>query len=564
MKFSQFTYERPNFENTKELFNKALDLFKNATTPEEQIIAMEEFYKIYRNVHSMFSLGFIRHSINTNDAYYEAEQDYIDEFSPKFQDLFSSFYKELIQSTFRPQLEEKWGKHLFDLAEKEIKAFSPDIIEDLQKENKLTSEYSKLIASAKIDFNGDTYTLSQLEPFTQSPDSEIRKQAMEAKFGFFNENVGQFDRIYDDLVKVRTTMAHKLGYDNFVQLGYDRLKRTDYDAKDVRGYRKQVETFIVPLATKLKERQQKRLGLSELKFYDETYEFQTGNAKPKGDPKWIEEQAEIIYKELSKETGEFYSFMKNNELMDLTSKEGKMAGGYCDFIYDYQSPFIFANFNGTTSDVDTLTHEAGHAFQVYSSRHFGVPEYVWPTYEACEIHSMGMEFLTWPWMERLFKEDTEKYKFSHLSSTLLFLPYGVAVDEFQHVIYENPTLTPDERKQAWRDIEKKYLPHRDFDGNAYLESGGFWQRQGHIYEDPFYYIDYTLAQVCAHQLWIKMSQNKEQTWNDYLHLCNLGGSKPFLELVNGANLKSPFEEGTIEMVVSEIEAWLNQVEDENL
>lgn len=271
-----------------------------------------------------------------------------------------------------------------------------------------------------------------------------------------------------------------------------------------------------------------------------------------------------MYDELSKETGEFFRYMNENNLMDLVAKKGKAGGGYCTYIENYKSPYIFSNFNGTSGDIDVLTHEAGHAFQVYSSRHFEIPEYNWPTYEACEIHSMSMEFFTWPWMELFFKEDTDKYKFSHLSSGLLFLPYGVSVDEFQHWVYENPEATPAERNQQWRAIERKYLPHKDYDGNAYLEAGGFWQRQGHIYNSPFYYIDYTLAQICAFQFWKRSRENQEEAWNDYARLCKLGGSMPFTELVREANLISPFEEGCVESVIGEIETWLDSVDDSKL
>jgi len=390
------------------------------------------------------------------------------------------------------------------------------------------------------------------------------KKASEAKFGFFAEHEEEFDRIYDELVKVRTEIAKELGYNNFVELAYYRMSRTDYNAEMVANFRDQVKEYIVPLANKLRKRQQERIGVDTLKFYDEGFKFVSGNATPKGSPEWIIDNGKQMYSELSTETDEFFTFMNENQLMDLVAKKGKASGGYCTFIENYKAPFIFSNFNGTSGDIDVLTHEAGHAFQVYSSRSFEIPEYSWPTYEACEIHSMSMEFFTWPWMELFFQEETDKYKFSHLSGALLFLPYGVAVDEFQHFVYENPEATPAERKQAWKEIEEKYLPHRDYDGNEYLEKGGFWQRQGHIYESPFYYIDYTLAQICAFQFWKKSQENHEEAWKDYIHLCKQGGSKSFTGLVKEANLISPFDEGCVASVIDTIQAWLDQVDDKAL
>jgi M3 family oligoendopeptidase len=564
MTFENYIYTRPNMAEVKVAFEAAIEQFQTAENIEMQNEAMKKINEIRGHLGTMFNLCYIRHSINTNDEFYKAEQDYIDEIAPEVDGLVSKYYTALVSSPFRSELEVKWGRQLFDLAEGQLKTFHPEIIPLLQKENKLSSEYTKLVASAKIEFEGEERTLAQLDPFTESKDREMRKKASETKFGFFKENEEKFDEIYDELVKVRTEIAHKLGYKNFVELGYYRMSRTDYNAEMVANFRNQVKEFIVPLATKLKERQRQRIGVEQLKYYDEGFKFDSGNATPKGSPEWIIENGQKMYEELSKETGEFFTFMQENNLMDLVAKKGKAGGGYCTYIDEYKAPFIFSNFNGTSGDIDVLTHEAGHAFQVYSSRHFAIPEYNWPTYEACEIHSMSMEFFTWPWMELFFKEDTDKYKFAHLSSALLFLPYGVSVDEFQHWVYENPAATPKERKQAWREIEKKYQPHKDYDGNEYLENGGFWQRQGHIYNSPFYYIDYTLAQICAFQFWKKSREDMEQAWKDYFHLCQLGGSLSFTALAKEANLISPFENGCVESVVEEIDNWLNSVDDKKL
>ena len=563
-KFEEFTYTRPSFEEIEARFGSAIEQFNQSKNVEEQSEAMNQINEIRNHVGTMMNLVYVRNSIDTNDAFYKAERDFLDELSPKVDDLITNYYKALVDSSFRKELEDKWGIQLFAIAEAQIKSFSAEIIPLMQKENKLTSEYQQLIASAKIDFEGEERTLAQMAPYMQSTDRDMRKKASQAYYGFFSDNAEELDRIFDDLVKIRTEMARTLGYTNFVELGYHRMIRTDYNADMVKKFRDQVKEFIVPLATELKKRQQQRIGVEELKNYDESFNYKTGNATPKGTPEWIIDGGKKMYDELSSETSEFFNFMIDNNLMDLVAKKGKASGGYCTYIEDYKAPFIFSNFNGTSGDIDVLTHEAGHAFQVYSSRHFEIPEYNWPTFEACEIHSMSMEFLTWPWMENFFKEDTDKYKFSHLSGALEFLPYGVAVDEFQHFVYENPEATPAERKQAWKRMEEKYLPHRDYDGNDYLESGGFWQRQGHIYQSPFYYIDYTLAQICAFQFFKRTLENPEQAWADYVHLCKIGGSLSFTGLVKEANLISPFEEGCVESVIGPIEKWLNSIDDASL
>ncbi|MBQ0139151.1 MAG: M3 family oligoendopeptidase [Kurthia sp.] len=562
--FNEFQYARPDIAEFTEDFNLLLEKFKAVQSFEEQSLVIDEVNRMRNRYSTMENLAYIRASVDTNDEFYRDERDFIDEQGPVIENLVTNYYKALTNSKFRTELEEKYGKQLFDLADYQIKGFSPDIIELMQKENKLSSDYSKLVASAEIEFQGKVYTIAQLGPFVESADREVRKVASEARFGFYAKHEAEFDRIYDELVKVRHEMAVKLGYKNFVELGYIHMNRVDYNAEMVKAYRDQIRDVVVPFATELRERQAKRIGVDKLKYYDEGFIYATGNAVPKGNPEWIVQQGAQMYKELSPQTNEFFQFMQERNLMDLVASKGKEGGGYCTFIEDYNAPFIFSNFNGTSGDIDVLTHEAGHAFQVYSSRNIGVPEYLWPTYESAEIHSMSMEFFTWPWMELFFKEDTEKYKFSHLAESLLFLPYGVAVDEFQHVVYENPEFTPADRKAAWKEIEAKYLPHRDYDGLEYLEGGAFWQRQAHIYASPFYYIDYTLAQVCAFQFWKRSRENHEAAWKDYLHLCSLGGSKSFTELVAEANLISPFEEGCLDNVIVSIKEYLNSVEDDKL
>ena len=564
MNFNDYKYEHLDLEKIKGQFSELIDNFERAKNVERQIEAFDKIIKLRNHIETMQTLVSIRHSIDTNDEFYDKENEYMDEISPILFGFTNDFYKTLVNSKFKDELVEKYGKFLFDLAENTLKTFSPEIIPDAQEENRLSSKYSKLIASAKIDFDGKELNLSQMVPYTQSKDRNVRIEAAKKVAQFFAENQDEFDNIYDSLVKVRTRMAQKMGYKNFVEFGYKQLSRLEYDAKMVEGYRKQVLENIVPLHTELRERQGKRLGVEKLKFYDEAIKFNSGNADPHGSPEWILNNGKTMYKELSKETDEFFTFMTENSLLDLLSKKGKMSGGYCTYIPEHKAPFIFANFNGTSHDIDVLTHEAGHAFQVYQSREFEVPEYLWPSYEACEIHSMSMEFLTWPWMELFFENDTDKYKFIHLSEALLFIPYGVTVDEFQHWVYENPEATPKERREKWIEIEKKYLPTRDYGEVEELKNGIFWFRQGHIFSSPFYYIDYTLAQVCAFQFWIKSRENREKAWQDYLNLCKLGGSKPFFELMKSANLKNPFEEGTLAFVIPKIKEYLDNVDDMNL
>ncbi len=558
MNFNDFEYQRPDYDLVKSKLLNLMDALKNSTETNEQIKLINEINDVRNNISSMSSIANIRHTINTEDKFYDTENEYWDEVSPLYQELDSLFYEVMVNHNNKDNLIKEFGTQFFKLMENSLKVFSSEIIEDLQEENKEVSKYVKLLASAKILFDGKERNLSGMTPYLVSKDRVIRKAAQEAKSTFFINNEKQFDEIFDKLVKIRVKIAKKLGFNNFIELGYLRMNRIDYNDKMVDNFRKQVIESVVPLASTLYEKQKNRLGLDTLKYYDEKFEFNDGNATPKGDANWIIEQGKKMYHELSPETGEFIDFMIENNLMDLITKKGKAGGGYCTFIPDYKSPFIFSNFNVTSGAIDVLTHEAGHAFQVYRSSLIKIPELLWATYESSEIHSMSMEFFTWKWMEDFFKEDAHKYRFSHLSGAIKFIPYGVLVDHFQHKIYGNPDLTPNERKKVWRELEKQYKPHSDYSENPFLERGGWWFQQAHIFEIPFYYIDYTLAQICALQFWKKMSENFEDAWKDYLTLCHEGGTKSFLNLLNVARLKSPFEDGCVEEIMDVVEKILNK------
>ncbi len=561
MKFAEMTYQRPDLPAIEQEFGQLLTQFEQSASADAQKEVLAKIYALRNEFQTLSTLASVHNSIDTSNLFYETEQEFFDSNEPVIKSLNIKFYKALGNSRFRGELEKSYGNQLFRLADISLKTFDTSVIDDLKEENKLGTEYTKLMASAEVEFNGQKLNLTALDAFAESTDREVRKKAFEAKWKFFAQHEQKFDEIYDKLVKVRTRIAHKLGYKNFVELAYNRLQRTDYDANKVALYRSQVLKYVVPIAASLRERQRVRIGVEKLKIYDWGHNFNSGNPKPIGTPEEIVENGLKMYAELSAETREFFDFMVNNNLMDLTNRKGKATGGYCTMFNKYKSPFIFANFNGTIGDVDVLTHEAGHAFQCYESRGFEVEEYYFPTMEACEIHSMSMEQLTYPWMNLFFGKDTDKYKFVHLASNILFLPYGVAVDEFQHLVYENPDLTPAERKKAWIELEKKYRPWVDYDGMDYLERGGFWQRQSHIYRSPFYYIDYCLAQFCAFQFWSKSQTDFQAAWVDYLRLCKAGGSQSFLELVKLANLQSPFDENAFGELFKQLETYFNSVDD---
>lgn len=565
MKFSDYNYEPVNIETVKDDLNGHIELLSSASSFDAFLEAHKNFYTVYKHILSLKIIVEIRHTINSEDPFYTQEKDFWDLNDPFITQLKTKHDTAVLNSPFLAKLRTHYPAVYFDILEKGLKVFDDAIIEDLQLENALITQYYKLTASAQIDFNGEILNLSQLGKYTQDLDPQVRKAASEASWNFFKVNQDTIDSIFDQLVKVRSKMAHTLGYPSFVEMGYDRMMRLDYNQAMVEGYRKQVADTVVPVANKLYKRQASRIGVDALKYYDLNLQYLDGNPLPTGDFDQTLQSGKEMYEDLSKETHEFINVMIDNELLDLVAKKGKQGGGYMEFIPDLEVPFIFSNFNGTSGDVDVLTHEAGHAFQGYQSRHIELPELVMPTYEACEIHSMSMEFVTWPYMEKFFGDKADKYRFSHLASSLQFLPYGVQVDHFQHVVYTHPEWTPQERRDAWKHLDSIYRPHLDFDDNEFAASGIWWYRQSHIFSDPFYYIDYTLAQVCAFQFWKRFEVEKDKNaWNDYLNICKIGGTQSFLGIVDAANLISPFEDNCLQSVITDIDSWLETIDDRKL
>ena len=560
MNFEKFNYKRPNIKKITHDLNQLLNRFKQSTDIEELSKIISKINQLRSNFESMMNLAYLQFMRNTSDSFYLEEQKFFDESNPIYQNLLNDYFRLLVNCECRSQLEERWGKQFFTLAELQTKTISTNIIEDLVLENKLVSQYTKLISSARIIFLSKEMNLTQVRAYSQNINRELRKQAVNARYGFYEENEEELDLIFTNLVKKRTEIAQKLGYDNFIELGYARMLRIGYDSKMIRIFRKQVKDVIVPLLIELKENQKNRLKVKTLRYYDLDILFDDGNPEVKGNNKWILNEFEHVFKGISPETAEFYQFMKSNKLLDVETRNDKARAGYCTYIAEHKSPFIFANFNGTSDDVRVFLHEAGHAFQLYASRNLELIDYHYPTYEACEIFSMSMELFGWKWLHPIFGEDTNKYKYLHLHEALDWLVYCVAVDEFQHVVYENPLLTPNERKEKWRNIEKEYLPFRNYEGNDYLERGGYWQQQTLIYKTPFYFIDYALAQVCAFQFWKRFKTNEQETFSKFLTICKAGGSNSFLAILEESNLISPFVNDCIESILPMLKNELVTIE----
>lgn len=560
MKFSEYPYKRPDIELLKAQLLECVRKIETANDVETAIAACDRSYALTDEAMSMGSIAYVRNTVNTADPFYDAEREWFDEASAELSEVSNALNIALLDSPLRPQLEEHYGKLMFTNMEIARRSFTPEMIHLMQEANKLESRYQKLYASMTVEFDGKTLPLPMLGAYKESPDRAVRRAAFEAEGRTFDAHREELDEIFDKLVKNRNAQGRLVGYDNYIQLGYDRLGRNCYGKEELAAFREQIARDLVPIIAEVKEAQRKRIGVDRLCIYDDKYRFPDGNAKPVGTADEILASGKAMYQALSPETKEFIEFMFDGELFDVLSRNGKAPGGYCTSFSTHKAPFIFSNFNGTSDDVDVLTHEAGHAFAAYRAlRNPNVhPAYESPTMEACECHSMSMEFLTQDFHKNFFGDATAKYELQHCEDSLDFIPYGCMIDEFQHRMYENENLTPDERNAVWEELEHKYRPWLDMDGLPFYGRYSHWQWKLHVYLHPLYYIDYCMAQTVAFQIWTLSMKDREAAWKKYLAFVDAAGTKTFADLCRSADLRVPYEEGTMKDIGSGIRDWLKE------
>ncbi|MEG1710308.1 MAG: M3 family oligoendopeptidase [Clostridia bacterium] len=554
MKVSEMPYIRPNKEALIVELNNLNEQFNKAKSAEEQKTIIDAYTETLNHFSTMQNISYIRFTLNTNDEFYMQEKDYFDSITPELQLAAQACTDSLLSSKYIDELKKFYPPVVFQNLEIERKTINKEILPMLVEENNLVTKYDQLINNVIIEYKGEKYTPSTISKFFSNEDREVRKSATIAFGEEMMKISNELDESFDALVKVRTAIARKLGYENFIELGYYRMCRNCYDKNDVAKFRANVKKYIVPLVSEIKEKIKQKFGWDRINIYDDG-RYTDREPKPIGTPTEIFEQGSKMYNELSPITGKLFDRMVADEAIDYMPKKGKWGGGYCTDIYDFKTPFILANFNESSHDIEVLTHEFGHALAFEKGFDLGFNQSS-PTYESCEVHSMSMEFLTYPWMEKFFGDNVANFKFSHLSSALAFLSYGTIVDYFQQLVYENPDMTPAERNALWLKLDTEFLPHMTQEDLPFYKEGRRWQRQMHIYETPFYYIDYCFAQFTAFQILSLSQQDYKSAFDKYMKFLYAGGTKTYTELLEYAELKSPFNEQAFKEVCKVVENML--------
>ncbi|MBR0681467.1 M3 family oligoendopeptidase [Roseomonas eburnea] len=548
LRFAEIAAPRPDRESLAAA-HAAIDARLDAGDRAGALAMWDAARRSYETWSALVHLKFAQ---DTTDQAAVADREYADALAPEAATHETALKRRLLADGDRAGLEALAGRHAVALWETDITAFDPAIAAETEEESRLCARYTALLAGARVSVRGQEVNLAGLTPFAEDPDRDIRHEAEAARWSFFAANGEELDSIYDQLVHLRSGMARKLGDAGFTPLAYRRMRRLDYGPADVARYREAVARHVTPLVARILEQRRATHGWDRLHYWDEALIDPAGNPKPAGDHDTLVMAAQEMFARMDARMSDFYAMMREGGFLDLKNRPGKAGGGFCTAFPTTGAPFIFANFNGTHNDIGVFTHEMGHAFQCWESRHQPGVDYLWPTMEAAEIHSMGLEYLTHPHMGLLVEDGAaERYRHMHLISALAFLPYGVCVDHFQHEVYARPDATPAERHAIWQRLERLYMPWSDYGDLAHAAKGGRWQAKQHIYNSPFYYIDYTLALCCALQFWLWARRDAAGALDAYVALCGRGGSMPFQGLVASAGLTSPFSPGALEAAVAE-------------
>lgn len=558
MKFNEMTYTRPDIDA---LLARCRELAAKAAAAPDGDALVRLYYEqseAFAEYNTAANLANIHYTCDTRDAYWKAEQDFFDANGPAVTNASVEISRAFLANPHVDALTEKFGTTCVVGMKNAVLSMDDRTVELQQQFNALVSRYQQIYGGALVELDGKQLTIPQLGPYKEDLDPAVRRAAYEAEAGYFDAHRAELDELYGQIVQNLNAQARVMGYHDYSELSYVRMNRIGYGPEEIRKFRDQVANDVVPQLQKVMALRAKRTGIAHPAFTDLPILFRDGNPKPIPGYKARMDAARTMYHELSPETAEFIDFMQDNELFDVESRPGKMSGGYMTSLPSYKAPFIFANWNDTSGDVDVLTHECGHAFEGYvAERDPAIPaDLECPGMESAEIHSMAMEFLTAPWHHLLFGRDTDKYALLHAEDSFVFLAYGCEVDEFQHIMYQNPDLTPDERNAEWFKLEKKYRPWIDFDNLPFYGRGAGWQRQLHIYECPFYYIDYCLSTMAALQFFLLSLTDHKDAWERYLRLVRRAGTASYTELLETAGLKVPFEEGSIKGIAQQMTDWL--------
>ena len=431
-----------------------------------------------------------------------------------------------------------------------VKLFRQENVPLETEEAKLSQQYQKLSGSLTVQFRGEEKTLVQMGRYLEETDRALRRESWELVARRRLEEAEKFDAIFDRLIEIRQKIASNAGFANYRDYAFRKMGRFDYTPADCETFHQAVETEVMPVVRELQKQRRAQLGLDSLRPWDLSVDpLNRGPLRPFDQVEQMVARTQQIFEDLDPELAGGFRKMQELRLLDLGNRKGKAPGGYQSALPEARAPFIFMNAIGVQRDVETILHEAGHAFHSLATRDEDLYAYRGAPIEFCEVASMSMELLGNDYLERFYpKNDANRARKTHLEGIINILPWIATVDAFQHWIYTHPGHTRAEREAAWVGLMDRF--GGDVDWREYEASRArLWQRQLHIFIHAFYYIEYGIAQLGALQVWSNSRRDKRLAVQDYKNALQLGGSRPLPELFSAAGCKFEFSRATVAPLV---------------
>ncbi|MCA9407441.1 MAG: M3 family oligoendopeptidase [Candidatus Omnitrophica bacterium] len=547
-----------HLEDVVKLFQQILTYEIN--TPKDFQLWLENRSELEAAIDQHGAILYIRMTCQTDDkARAEAYKNFIEKIVPAIKPIEDKINRKLLEESKRFSLDQDRYHVYLRGVENDVKLFVQENVELQTKVSLLSQEYQTICAAMTVQFQGEEKTLPQMSKFLLEPDRALREEAWRATSKRRLEDQAKLDDIFDKMVKLRHQTAINAKCANFCEYKFKSMHRFDYTPGDCKTYHQTIEKIVLPIWTKILKRRKEQMKLDTLKPWDSAVD-------PLGRPplKPFDQVAQLIsgcreiFTHVDPELGQAFQHMMDLGVLDLASRKGKAPGGYQSTLNEARKPFIFMNAVGVHGDVSTLLHEGGHAFHALACAHDPLVDYRHAPMEFCEVASMAMELLGGHYLSAFYNDDEQKRAIqSHLEDIVYILIWVATIDAFQHWIYENPEHTAEQRVRAWLDVRKRFDSDLVSWEGLTQEHSYLWHRQLHIFEVPFYYIEYGIAQLGALGVWFNAKKNWKEGVKKYRDALALGGSKPLPVLFETAGIRFDFSEKTIAPLMEAVEKELS-------
>ena len=488
-----------------------------------------------------------------NEEIKQAYLDFVENVEPELAKMSDLLNRKLAGSPHANELDQNEYNVLLRDTRMDLALFREENIPLGTELTKLGQRYNEICGAMMVEFDGEERTMQQMGKFLQVNEREVRENAFKTVGERRFQDSEEIDELYDSMIALRHQIAQNAGYKNYRDYIFDAKHRFDYTPIDCEAFQDAVEAICVPLMRDVDEGRRQTLGLEKLRMWDLGHDVHGREPlRPFTEVEEMVEGTSRMFQRLSPELGRFFDSLRDGSSLDLDSRKGKAPGGYQLQRDHSRKPFIFMNATGLQRDLETMVHEAGHAFHSIYADDLPLVDYRSAPLEFCEVASMSMELLTHEFLDEFYsQEDAQRAIRLHLEGIVSILPWIATIDAFQHWVYTNPGHSRDERHSKWLELGERFGSQLDWSGFEDWRKVG-WQKQLHLFSYPFYYIEYGIAQLGALQMWLQYRENPDEALANYATAMRLGGSRPLPNLFEAGGMKFDLGQATVQGLIDAV------------